>query len=56
MIINLFLYFQDDYLVKPEFEGLWNKKFQKYDADDFYKNQFKFPSCFKSKAEKVLII
>lgn len=40
-------------LVKPEFEGLWNKKLKAYDVDDLYKTQFKFPPSFKSKAERV---
>ena len=41
--------------MKPEFEGLWGKTVKKYDADDLYKTQVKFPACFKSKMEKVTI-
>ena len=44
---------QEEMLVKPEFEGLWNKKLKAYDVDDLYKTQFKFPPSFKSKAERV---
>ena len=40
-------------MVKPEFEGLWNKKLKHYEADNLYKIQQKFPTCFKTKAEKV---
>lgn len=47
---------QDENMVKPEFEGLWNKKFKKYDASDLYKMQQKFPVCFKTKAEKELYL
>lgn len=47
---------QEDCLVKPEFEGLWDSKPKKYDANDFYKKQVKFPTCFKSKTEKDLYI
>ena len=43
----------EEVLVKPEFEGLWNKKVEKYDANDLYKAQEKFPNCFKTKAEIV---
>ena len=43
----------EEILVKPEFEGLWNKKAEKYDANDFYKAQEKFPNAFKTKAEIV---
>jgi hypothetical protein len=32
---------------------MWNKKFKKYSADDFYKTQQKFPPTYKSKSEKV---
>ncbi len=45
---------QEDCLVKPEFEGLWNAKVKKYDAEDFYKRQVKFPTCFKTKTEQVM--
>jgi hypothetical protein len=56
--IKMIFYFksqvdQEECLVKPEFEGLWNKTIKKYDADDFYKTNVKFPPCFKTKAEKV---
>ena len=44
----------EEVLVKPEFEGLWNKKLKNYEANDFYKIQQKFPTCFKTKAEKEL--
>lgn len=47
---------QEDVVYKPEFEGLWNKQVKKYDADDFYKMQQKFPGCFKSKSEKELFL
>ena len=44
---------EDDIIVKPEFEGLWNAEFTKYDADDQYNKKQKFPTCFKTKMEKV---
>ena len=47
---------QDEVLVRPEFEGLWNKEFKKYDAEDLYKINQKFPTCFKSKTEKELYL
>ncbi len=47
---------QDDCLVKPEFEGLWNVSTKKYDADDLYKKQVKFPACFQTKAEQDLYL
>ena len=47
---------QEEVVFKPEFDGLWNKQFKKYDAQDFYKTQQKFPACFKSKSEKVNFI
>lgn len=43
---------QEENLVKPEFEGLWNKKVL---LSDDHVNQYKFPTCYKSKAEKVKI-
>ena len=46
----------EDCVVKPDFEGLWEKKTQKYNSEDFYKNQYKFPEVFKSKAEKELFL
>ena len=44
---------EEENLVKPEFEGLWNAKFTKYDADDLYNKKQKFPTCFKTKMEQV---
>ena len=44
---------EDENLVKPEFEGLWNAEFKNYDAEDLYNKKLKFPSCFKSKMEQV---
>ncbi len=43
----------EELLVKPEFEGLWNKEMKAYDVNDLYKTQFKFPPSFKTKAERV---
>jgi hypothetical protein len=47
---------QEENLVKPEFEGLWNKKGKKYDSNDLYTKSHKFPTCFKTKAEKELYL
>ena len=44
---------EEELMVKPEFEGLWDKKFKKYDADDLYNKKQKFPTCFKTKMEQV---
>lgn len=44
---------QQEVLVKPEFEGLWNKELKAYNVNDLYKVNFKFPPTFKTKAEKV---
>jgi hypothetical protein len=41
-------------LNKPEFDGLWNKKVKTYDSEDLYKESYKYPTAFKSKAEKVI--
>lgn len=43
----------DEILVKPEFEGLWNKQLKAYNAQDLYKTNFKFPTTVKTTAEKV---
>lgn len=43
-------------LIKPEYEGLWNKEFEKYDSCDLYKINQTFSSCYKTKAEKELFI
>ena len=58
VIYHLFVYSirldkEEEVLVKPEFEGLWNTKFMKYDADDLYSKKQKFPTCFKTKMEQV---
>ena len=44
---------EDDTIVKPEFEGLWNAEFTKYEADNLYNKKQKFPTCFKTKMEQV---
>jgi hypothetical protein len=44
---------QEENLNKPEFEGLWNKKFKNYDSEDLNKDNLKYPAAFRSKAEKV---
>jgi hypothetical protein len=44
---------KEENLMKAEFEGLWNQAVLKYSADDFYTTQEKYPSYFKTKAEKV---
>ncbi len=38
---------QEDCLVKPEFEGLWNASTKKYDADDLYKKQVYLNPLFR---------
>jgi hypothetical protein len=43
---------EEECLVKPEFEGLWNKQFVKYDADELYSKKQKFPAYFKTKMER----
>jgi hypothetical protein len=43
---------EEECLVKPEFEGLWNKQFVKYDAEELYSKKQKFPAYFKTKMER----
>ena len=47
---------QEETLVKPEFEGLWDKKGKKYNSSDLYTKAHKYPTCFKTKAEKELYL
>lgn len=42
--------------MKPEYEGLWNKEFKKYDSGDLYKINQNFPPCYKTKTEKELYL
>jgi hypothetical protein len=47
---------QEENLAKPEFEGLWNAKFEKYDANELNNKRKKFPTCFKTKMEQEIYL